>query len=102
MLRQHADADGPRRQALQDRVPIEEPRDPRCADRSVAGQDPAEHPRLDLPLHQLSDHGGQQPAPPHPAEAPRRHHALPQWTGEEAGRRGGVLHGEIDAHTADG
>ena len=68
---QHTHPDGPGGQALQDRMPVEEPQDPWCADRSVAGQDPAEHPRLDLSLHQLGDHGGQQPAPADPAEAER-------------------------------
>jgi hypothetical protein len=97
VLRQHTDADGPSRQPLQHGVPIDEPQDPRCADRLITGQDPAEHSRLDLSLYELRDHGGQQPAPPHLGHALRRHGAVAQGTCEEASRPGSVLHRQVDA-----
>ena len=84
MLWQNPDPDGPGGQALKHGVPVEQSHDPWCADGLVAGQDPADHARLDLSLHELGDHGRQEPAAAHPTQTRLASRVEPPLSGKKA------------------
>jgi hypothetical protein len=101
MLRADADADDPRRDAPQNRKPVEQPHDPGRDDRLVGIQQRVDDPALHCELHALNDLHRQGAAALHRSEFAGSQPALAQRYRENIGGGDRVLHRQIDPDPAD-